>query len=93
LNDFSPAVALASAPDRLVYDDANQPRGELGVAAKISDRAVREQPGFLHRILRLGIVLQDAARRAVEHLVMPVHQHLECILVAGRDALRQLRVG
>jgi len=22
---------------------------------------------------------------------MPVHQHLECILVAGRDALRQLR--
>jgi len=26
---------------------------------KFPDRAVREQPGFLHRILGLGVVLQD----------------------------------
>src|SRR2546427_160544 len=50
------------------------------------------QEAWLHRVLGLGIVLQDASRRTVEDLVVPPHQQLEGILVAGCDALRQLQI-
>jgi len=93
LDDFSPAAALAQAGDGLVRDDADQPRGQLRVAAEGAHPPVREQIGFLHRVLGLGVVPQDAACRAVDHLVVPAHQQLERALVAGSDSLRQFQVG
>jgi hypothetical protein len=63
-------LALAQSRDRFVDDDAHEPCGKLRIATKACERAVGDHPGLLHRVLRLRVVAKNAARRAVELLVV-----------------------
>lgn len=85
--------AFSQALKRLVYDDADQPSGGLRFAAEICDGSESPQIGFLQRVLRFGIVLQDAARRPTEHPVVTPHELPECLLSALRHLQRELHIG
>jgi len=87
------AVELARAPDCHVDRNADQPRRQFRVAAKVVHGAIGQHIGFLHGVLGLGIVLEDAARGAVERLVVPSHQVLKRGHVSRRDPFGQLGVG
>ena len=92
LHDFGAPGALARPGDGFVDDDPRQPGRQFGVAAELADRAPGLQVGFLQRVFGFGVVAQDAARGAVQQLVVAPHQQHEGALVAGPDAARQFGV-
>jgi hypothetical protein len=49
--------------------------------------------GVLHYVFRLGIVVQDGARDAVEALVVPAHDDLVERSLSPTNAARNLLVG
>src|SRR6266487_4448899 len=71
---FGAASALAQPRDGLVHHDAHEPGRKPRIAPETADRAIGEEIRLLHRVLGLGVVLEDAARHAVEPLVVAPHQ-------------------
>lgn len=67
----------------LVDDDPHQPSRELRCIAKAADRAIRLQVSLLQGVFGLGVVFQDAPRRATQDAIVLPHQQRERRLVAG----------
>jgi len=61
------------------------------LAAEGRGLAVGQQVGFLHHVLGLGIVPEDAARSAVQALVVGAHEQLERTRRAGHYQRHQFR--
>jgi hypothetical protein len=82
----------AQALERLVHDDAHEPRGQLRVVAELPQRAPGAQVRLLYRIFGFRVTLQDAAGRAEEQPVVAPHDGLESARVAGGRKRRQFSV-
>jgi hypothetical protein len=76
-----------------VAGDAGEPGGEQGLAAEAGELAEGPQIGFLHDVLGLRVVRQDATGDAEEPLVVAPHQDLEKRDVPRQHALHDLLVG
>jgi hypothetical protein len=77
LDNFRHAALLARTGNCLVDHDPGQPCCNAGLAAEAVQIAESQQIGFLQHVLRLGVVLDDAARRAVKRAVVAAHQLFE----------------
>src|SRR6184192_4007609 len=86
VHDDSVAVTLASKRERLVDDDARQPRRELCVGAKVGDVAIRGEICFLQNILGVSGVLENGASNTKEPAVVAAHQEFERAFVVTPDA-------
>jgi hypothetical protein len=53
------APVLAQADERLIDDDACKPRRKPCLAAEFADVAKGVEVGFLERVFRLGVVLEN----------------------------------
>ena len=87
------AIARARSSDGFIDDDTCKPGGQLRVAPKGAHRPVRQQPRFLYRVLSLGVILENAARRAIKRLVIAAHEQVERIFVAACNPPRDVGVG
>ncbi len=58
---------------RLVERDAGEPSGQLRIAPEAVEMRKGADVCLLNHVLRLGIILQDAAGHAVEPAIVPLH--------------------
>ena len=79
-------LAGPSEPQRLVDDDAAQPRPEGGRAAELGEPPESMEIGALDGILRFGIVAQDASSDAEETPVVAPHDGAQGTGIVTRGA-------
>ena len=91
-HDDTLAPRLAQRLQRLVDDDAREPRRDGRVAAELADMAIRGYISLLQRILGAAVVLEDRARGPVEAPVVASHQRGERGRVAALHLLHEPRV-
>ena len=84
---------LAAQPaQRLVHGDPRQPGREAGIAAKTLQMREGADVGFLHHVLGLAVVAQDAAGEPVKPAIVRLHDRADRRLVAGAGAADQFGV-
>ena len=65
---------------------------KLEIAAKLVEMGEGADIGFLHHILGLGVVAQDAAGQPIKPAVIRLHDRADRGFVAGKRAPHQLGV-
>src|SRR5205823_5970826 len=86
------ALFGAAATERLIGDDAREPRGQRRPAFKRADAGECGKIGGLDGFLGLGTVLEDAPRSAEEPLIVDGDDVLECTAVARRAKAGEIAV-
>ena len=89
---FHGGPTAAQPAERLVHGDPRQPGRETGIAAETFQVREGADVGFLHHILGLGIIAQDAAGQPVEPAVVRLHDGANRRLVAGERPPNQFGI-
>ena len=88
----TPGPLAAQPAQRLVHGDPRQPGREAGVAAKLLQMREGADIGFLHDVLGLAVVAQDAAGEPVQPAIVRLHDRANRRLVAGKRAADQFGI-
>jgi hypothetical protein len=89
---FHGGPSAAQPAQRLVHRDPRQPGRQAGIAAKIFQMREGADIGFLHYVLGLAVVAQDAAGKTIEPAVVRLHDGAEGSFVTGKRPPYQLGV-
>src|SRR5215467_11088650 len=85
--------SLATQPaERLVDNDATEPGAEARRAAERRQVGEAAQIGLLQHVLRFYVIADDAAGKAIEPAVVPLHDRAHRRLVAPQRSRDQLCV-
>src|SRR5206468_3325355 len=89
LDARSPA---AQSPERLVGDDARQPGREARFALEAVEMGEGADIALLNHLLGLALVIQNAAREAVEPPVVEAHQRRKRRRLAAPEARQKVAI-
>jgi hypothetical protein len=78
---------------RLVDNNSGEPGRELGASLKLCQLPERVHIRLLHSVFRVRVAAEDRACCPVQPLVVPTHQHLECVALAGEHSRDGLFIG
>jgi hypothetical protein len=84
-----PATVAAESLQRLVDADPQEPGGEARAVAELRQSGEGQNVRLLHQLLDLVLVPNERADGPVEPLVVPPHQQLEGLDIAGEHAVDQ----
>ena len=88
----TPGPLAAQPAQRLVHGDPRQPGREAGIASKALQMREGADIGFLHDVLGLAVVAQDAAGEPVQPAIIRLHDRANRSLVAGKRPPHQFGV-
>ena len=92
-DDHAVALLAPQPHQRLIDHDAGEPGGELRFATEVADPAIRFEVRILHRVLRLGVILEDRSCDTEQLAVVPAHEGLEGCLLPTHDATHEVGIG
>ena len=81
-NDDRLALLPAQSSVRFVHHDASEPCRDARLSAKVVNVSKRRDIGFLQRVLRLLVVLQNRSCEAVQHPIVAPHQRFKSACIA-----------
>ncbi len=79
-------MPTAEPAERLIEHDAREPSGQARFALETLNVSEGADITFLHHLLGFGIVPDDAARQAIEALIVAPHQNGERGRLPGTHA-------